>query len=190
MNGLRIACAACLALTLAACDDGGGSDAGTDAGITLDCDSYCTAIANTCTGDATQYPDRDTCLATCALIPLGTAEDTGGNTVGCRLYHVGQAADLGLEHCDHAGPAGAHECGSTCESYCNFVTASCTGGDAQYASADECMTACAAFPGAEYSASVTSGDKIACRLHYATLAAAGDTASCANAGTSSTACAD
>lgn len=182
----------CLPLTLAGCDGGNGGDAGgPDAGdvVARDCPSYCTAIMDTCTGDAMQYTDRDACLATCATIAPGTSEDTGGNTLGCRIYHIGEARELGLEHCDHAGPAGEEECGSSCEGYCTLVMAACTGGDALFASEAECTTACEAYPVEEYNASVVSGDNIACRLHFGTLAA-GDPTMCPMAGPDSTACVD
>ncbi len=59
----------------------------------------------------------------------------------------------------------------TCEDFCSAVTSACTGGNAQYASAAECVDYCknlGKYPvGAK---SDTSGDTVGCRLFHAGLA--------------------
>lgn len=124
----------------------------TEAGA-LSCSTYCTAVMSTCTGAYQQYLDMGECMTACALIPLGTASDTSGNTVGCRTTHAGLAKMGGLTpHCWHAGPFGYGACGTECEGFCALATSFCSadggydGGAPPYASPSACTTACAGFP--------------------------------------------
>ena len=166
-----------VAVSLAACgdDEGGGGDddpidaadnGGEDADETpaLSCEDYCDTIMANCTAAVEQYPDRATCLTTCATFEEGTADDTSGNTLGCRTYHAGAApADPDL-HCPHAGPGGAGACGSNCEGFCTIALAECND---VFADMDACMTECAGFPDDEaYDTSDTGGDTLACRLYH------------------------
>jgi hypothetical protein len=49
--------------------------------------------------------------------------------------------------------------------------ASCTGGNAAYASLAECLTSCAAFDDSEpYDISDVSGNTLACRLYHSQVA--------------------
>jgi hypothetical protein len=65
----------------------------------------------------------------CGAWPVGTDNDTSGNTLGCRAYHAGAVALLGsTDHCYHAGITGADiktnasVCGSQCEALQYYVT--------------------------------------------------------------------
>jgi hypothetical protein len=110
-----------------------------------------------------------TCLAVCATIPLGTAADTSGNTVGCRASRANAAAANPTAQCPQAGPGGAGTCGSNCQGFCQIVVASCTGANQQYASSAACMTACAGFTdNVAFNASVQTGNTLACRLYHST----------------------
>jgi hypothetical protein len=165
----------CSTLGNGVCDEPEGTNTcpeGTDAAdcvvASSDCDTYCTTVLTNCTGFNAQYSSMQTCLATCATLPLGMQSDFTGNSVGCRTYH-GTAAkmDPGL-HCVHAGPSGASVCGDPCESFCTIVPKLCP---AVYPTAKECMFECTMFPDNEpYDASDTSGDTYACRLYHATIA--------------------
>jgi len=71
------------------------------------------------------------------------------------------------------GAGGSQTQGTPCEEYCDTVMANCTQGDGfdrrQYDSRDTCLGVCARFPsGTEGD---TSGPTVACRQHYAELAA-------------------
>ncbi len=128
-------------------------DTGTEAGAAPSCTAYCSAVMSTCTGSFKQYLDTGECMTACALLPLGTAGDTSGNTVGCRTTHAGLAVTGGLNpHCWHAGPFGYGACGSECDSFCLLATSYCSadggfdGGAPPYASLSACTTACAGFP--------------------------------------------
>jgi len=172
-------------------------DAASVPALTQDCPTYCSAIAAACTGDNAQYSTATTsmnCAATCALFPKGTAADTSGDTLGCRLYHIQNVTKTGdaATHCPHAGPGGAKvdaatgTCGaSACADFCALEVAVCgtkdaNGANAQYQNTADCMSSCANFTKTPaYNATTQSGNTFACRLYHVTNAAV-DTASAAN----------
>ena len=179
-------------LALIGCSDGNKAtvDASmTVAPLTQDCPTYCSAIATACTGDNQQYSTAATstnCSATCALFAKGTAADTSGDTLGCRLYHIQNVTKTGdaATHCPHAGPGGAKvdaatgTCGaSACADFCALEVAVCgtkdaNGANAQYQNTADCMSSCATFTKTPaYSAATTSGATFACRLYHVTNAA-------------------
>lgn len=97
-----------------------GTDApvlpGEDAPIaTGGCATYCTQVTANCTAANAQYDDMADCMAYCTDVawPAGADTDTTGNTLGCRLYHVGVAAGDPATHCGHAGPTGGSVCGAS-----------------------------------------------------------------------------
>lgn len=150
----------------------GGSDAAPgddDAGPGPDCAAYCTLIESACVDELQQYFDRESCLATCALFPVGEPDDQLGNTLSCRVHHAELAVADPDPHCYHAGPSGGGGdgvCGSPCESYCTLMAAVC---DEVYADDAECMTTCADFPDTRpYSISENRSDTVACRIFHAT----------------------
>lgn len=174
-----ICLAATVALTLAACGDDGGTATPVDAqqpdapAAALTCASYCTTIQANCLDAASnrQYIDTPSCTASCGFMPVGAASDTQGNTLGCRTYHAGAAAGNPTLHCPHAGPGGDGACGTNCAGFCQIVMGACTGANAAYASAAECMTACAAFPTAtRYNTKEMTGASLACKLYHASVA--------------------
>lgn len=66
------------------------------------CENYCQLMAKNCTGANAVY-DAATCMTKCASIPTsGQVNATGGNTVQCRIYHLGAAASNPTVHCPHA----------------------------------------------------------------------------------------
>lgn len=69
------------------------------------CDNYCQLMAKNCTGSNAVY-DAATCMTKCATIPTtGNVNDTSGNSVQCRIYHLGAAAADPATHCQHAKTA-------------------------------------------------------------------------------------
>ena len=136
------------------------------------CDAYCTLMTDTCTGDAAQYADEESCLAYCntaGAFPAGTAEDTDGNTIGCRMYHAGVAGDSEGDdvalHCGHAGPSGGGICGSWCDNYCDLALNNCTGDNQIFGGGEGCLTACEEFD-ARGEAGDTAGDTVQCRIYH------------------------
>jgi len=200
----------CLALvlgSLAACggDDGGDSvdpidapstaidaPAGIDAAVQLTCASYCATIATNCTVANLMYGNNDECLATCLRFNEGASSDTGGNTLGCRLYHAGNAGGPAANadtHCRHAGPGGDGVCGANCEGFCTIVQGNCASQpNPPYASMGACMTACAGYAAQPAYVANATGNNLACRLYHATAASANPGLHCAHTGMVSTTC--
>ena len=115
------------------------------------------------------YPATQNCLTACSKLPQGALTDTGGQTVGCRLYHAGAAAGAGAPvHCPHAGPAGEGVCSaSNCESFCIIAQQVCTGTNQIFADTATCMSQCGSFnPVPTYNATIMAGNTFACRMYH------------------------
>ena len=116
------------------------------------------------------------CKGVCAKFDPGTLADMGGATLGCHLYHGGMpaASDPGT-HCPHAGPLGGGACGADCDNFCEIAVAVCsTQATPPYADVAECKTACIDFVDTAtvpYSAKVSSGNSLACRMYHLSVAA-------------------
>lgn len=144
------------------------SDAGSDvvdANLPLDCTAYCTAIGTTCTGFGQQYLDDATCKAMCAKLTVGTAGATSGNTLACRIYHLGlasQSASNAATHCPHAGPYGFGACGPESDDFCALYQAQCgTWGD------PDCGAAANALPRVDAGVLTTTlGNSLDCREYH------------------------
>jgi len=100
------------------------------------CGSFCTVFCDmamkVCTGANAVFPDVPTCMTNCsAFNSNGHPGDQTGDTVQCRIYHLGVAnsppsSNLAL-HCPHAmtvsgGCAGAATTGSTTASTTAYTT--------------------------------------------------------------------
>ncbi len=195
----RLACSSFLVMVLASVgcgDDEATPDAAAPdidaaavdaAAQEVSCTNYCTAVMANCTAENAQYGDMAECMSMCetaAAWDLGAVDDTDVNSVGCRQYHAGAAADDAALHCPHAGSTGGGVCGSYCANYCRVVTRNCAGGDAQYADEDECMTGCALIPD-DGTPGDSGGDSVQCRIYHASAPANGDPAlHCPHAGLS------
>ncbi|GMV41329.1 MAG: hypothetical protein AMXMBFR64_30450 [Myxococcales bacterium] len=144
------------------------------------CDTYCQLAMTNCTGGNALYGSLPQCQAACAAMSDGGASgDAGGDTVQCRIYHLGVAGSnkpaSAAEHCPHGGVDGGGVCVDpppTCAEYCATVSAACTGGNAQYGSEAACLSYCGTWamlpPG---KTGDTSGNTIGCRLYHAQVAA-------------------
>lgn len=146
------------------------------------CDVYCDAALANCTEANQLFADAASCHAACARFPVaGDVNDRDGNTVQCRLYHLGAARAEPAVHCPHGGPSGANVCGTMCEVYCATMEAACS---AEYADAAECANTCGGFPDTG-DLDDTTGDTVQCRLLHAVIA--DDDAHCDYASAESTA---
>ena len=101
-----------LALALVAC---GGDKTTTDSGAGEECDlscaDYCSSFLSACAADASNtYADQADCETKCEGFTCGTAEDTSGDTLGCRIYHAGAAASDPATHCGHAAESPTDAC--------------------------------------------------------------------------------
>ena len=105
------------------------------------CEGYCAQVMNNCVGDNAIYPDLESCLAVCSLLPQGTYDDWGGvgtNSLMCRAYHASSPALFAPgTHCPHAGVYNDAQCGSTCETYCDPLV--CGG---EFADVNACVDEC------------------------------------------------
>ena len=168
-------------------DTGNAPDSGGDANVAADsgpaaeptCAAYCALVQQACGQDAPQYDGEADCLDYCTVrgkLPVGSAGDQSGNTIGCRMFAAGMATNGGIPAvwCVKAGPSGGMTCGTFCENYCHLAQANCTGDNELYASTGDCTQACAAFPIATGPTSVNpaSGDSVQCRIYHLGLAGA------------------
>ena len=142
-------------------------DAGTSS---AGCQAYCDAITTNCTSGNLQYSDKDHCMSVCTAFPVGAANDTSGNTLGCRTYHANLAAGTAANattHCPHAGPGGDGVCGKICDGYCQLAEKFCVGSAKIYTNAADCQATCAATTGtARFNVSIVTGDETACLLYH------------------------
>ncbi len=148
-----------------------GSDA-------LTCDAYCSSIATACTaadGDL-QYAATAGCLALCATFPVGTLEDDGVNTLGCRIRQTGLVENGAEGVCAAAGPGGDALCGLNCQSFCHSAVQVCP---TDFDSEADCLTKCADIPDcsstAPYSVNpnptvLPNENSLQCRLYHLTAA--------------------
>jgi hypothetical protein len=73
----------------------------------VNCESFCSLAATTCTGTNQQFTVGPDCMTACAgfsmtppryTVPGGAA---GGNTFACRMYHLTLATIDPVTHCPH-----------------------------------------------------------------------------------------
>jgi hypothetical protein len=65
------------------------------------CENYCQLMEKNCVGANAIY-DATTCMQKCATMPSnGLPGDVDGDTVQCRIYHMGVAFDDPVTHCPH-----------------------------------------------------------------------------------------
>src|SRR5688500_7453415 len=79
------------------------------------CENYCQLAIDNCEGPRTLYPDVATCMAACPAIPDdGMPGATSGNTIQCRIYHLGVAGTDMMSantHCPHGSATPTGPCG-------------------------------------------------------------------------------
>ena len=154
-------------------------DAGNETGgppTTPTCADYCAVIQAACTTSHLQYSDTDFCMASCLAFPVGTSADRTGDTLGCRVYYARQAAmsaDLGTQHCTHAGPGGDGICGDNCSGFCDIAMMYCSAANNAkvYDTRDECLKDCGTHLtdmklDAGDGPRTDSGNEVACQLYH------------------------
>lgn len=78
------------------------------------CENYCQLAMSNCTGANEIYTDNAACMTACeGLTTLGDVGDTAGNTVQCRIYHLGVAGSSSANATTHC-PHGAEDGGGVC----------------------------------------------------------------------------
>ncbi|MGZ3416577.1 MAG: hypothetical protein ACXVEF_05145 [Polyangiales bacterium] len=139
-------------------DSGGTTDSGSmsetsgDTGGGPSCSDYCSKVLANCKGatDAQYFgvaskSDSDACNAMCAKMTPGTAADTSGDTVGCRLsFATAAASSMPGANCRKAGPYGGAACGADrCNDFCKLALAQCP---SAFTDTTDCKTKCTAMP--------------------------------------------
>lgn len=158
------------ASAVASCADGGELS---PACTQPQCSEWCSALEAGCTGKNAQFPSQGDCLTFCeeaAHFEPGLVSDTGGNTLGCRIYHATVASTEPQAHCPHAGPTGGNQCGGWCTNYCTLLLATCSGGNFPNVAASDCTEACDGFAH-DGVVGDQSGDTVQCRLTFLVNAA-------------------
>ncbi|MFT7623185.1 MAG: hypothetical protein ACI9WU_002363, partial [Myxococcota bacterium] len=146
------------------------------------CDNYCDLAMTNCGGANELYADADACMTACAdFDDTGAGGDTSGDSVQCRVYHLGVAGSDGdssaAVHCPHADLDGGGVCidvpvPPTCAVYCTDISANCAGDNAQYADEAACLSYCETWGQLPAGAlEDTSGNTIGCRTYHAGVAA-------------------
>lgn len=152
--------------------------------VELTCQNYCGLYASGCS-DFSEYANEQECLAQCAQWPLGIAGETAGDSLGCRLYHVGVANQTDPDvHCPHAGPTGDGVCVAAdapqCQNYCATYLKNCVDKLNLYKDEADCLGQCAAwYPGKDGD---TTGDTVGCREYHAGVALGDPVTHCPHAG--------
>jgi hypothetical protein len=160
------------------------------------CANYCDAILNNCTDENSTFQDRETCLDTCSHYSEDhdtsyfVDGDGSGDTFACRFWYAGLPASNSPETmCAQASASGGTQCRTpdpepSCDSYCDLVTRHCFGEFALYSSEEACSEYCHFV--ADFDEGIlgeTSGNTLACRIHYGNAVGLDDPeAGCAAAG--------
>ena len=164
---------------------GDTSTGGGDANPTLDCDTYCEEMMQTCTGDNEQFFSKNSCLGYCTSgdgLATGAQGEKTGATIACRMSALGSAKSgvNTLENCRNAGPSGNAQCGTWCENYCDSQERTCQGNNALFADKAACMTGCSAYPDGGTVGS-TASDDVQCRIAHLVFATSDASVHCAHA---------
>jgi hypothetical protein len=121
------------------------------AGITPNCQTYCTALQATCSHNSGW--------------PTGMLSDTT-DTLGCREARAIAAMVDPTDNCNAGGISGDNVCGTWCENYCYLALRNCTGANQLYADNNACMTACAGIPSDPTMPNAQSGNTLQCRIYH------------------------
>jgi hypothetical protein len=161
-------------------NEGGGGDGGMTCPKDLKCATYCDFYSTTCAMNNGGV-DKGTCNSLCKALTnsdmanLGTAADTSGDTLGCRLYHTCAASSgMTAAHCGHAGIWSAGDtCGTQCDAYCTINLKVCTGANAAFQGMNECLSKCGGWattgkPGD------AMGNTLQCREYHLGVASSSD----------------
>jgi hypothetical protein len=169
------------------------------------CETYCTAVAASCTAAADNPYSGLTgdCLTVCntrAAWPA-TGATANSNSLACRTTHAQLAANPGppAVHCPHAGPTGGGVCGNQalagmpsaghsayCDNYCSLAERNCTGTNQLFASRGACETACAGLTVGTV-ANAATGNSVQCRINHLLAASAAPATHCPHGSITSTA---
>lgn len=151
------------------------------------CENYCDLAFKNCPNQPGFFETFSQCLNACgALSSGGTNMDSYGDSVQCRIYHLGVAGDNqsgGSDtHCPHGAVYSAAACNaSLCTIYCGLTSALCPGNLNAMGGLEECQATCGDFSLGV--SSDVSGDTVHCRLNWLGIAEnSNPSLACPNAG--------
>jgi len=135
-----------------------------------DCDTYCEIMYKTCP-EQLLSGNLDTCPLACDAsgVLLGKMGDTWGNSLGCRIFHAGNAFYGDPQACQAASPAGGNVCGSYCTVYCDLAMAVCKDDNQLYDVPDTCIDTCLGFD-TSGAPEDFMGNTLQCRVNWLLLA--------------------
>eukprot|EP00040_Diaphanoeca_grandis_P019366 m.102203 g.102203 ORF g.102203 m.102203 type:complete len:2059 (-) comp27392_c1_seq4:256-6432(-) len=136
-------------------------------------DEFCTDFKDTCDGvDGLEWKGND-CAAKAKQVPVGIEGDTGGNSLACRIYHLGVAKVTNTAfHCSHASGTGAGVCVNTSvDTFCDSFIDTCGTGYGDWSDKAECVKQAEAYIAGSKGA--VTGNTLACREYHLGVAAAG-----------------
>jgi hypothetical protein len=122
-----------------------------------------------------------------------TTPDAGPDASDADVTSPADVPDMMVEHDLASEPTINTTCGGDaklseiCDAYCGAVTATCTGGNAQFATMQDCLTACNLPTWSCGEPGDMTGNTVFCRLENVGLAGADPTA-CAGTGPNSSVC--
>lgn len=105
------------------------------------------------------------------------SDDTSATTAGATAV---TSTTVTTSTTTTGGGMGGSGGATTCEAYCDAVTANCTGPNAQYGDRATCVASCAGLP--EGKASDMSGNTVGCRTYHAGAAKMDAATHCEHAG--------
>lgn len=131
---------------------------------------FCSSFISTC-GTQMGWADESECADTAEQLIRGDLNDASGDTLECRIYHLGVARNSTAAsdrdfHCGHASAAGNDVCVETPTSrqFCDDFITTCGTSEGDWATTDQCQAAqLSTIAGAD---GATSGDTTACRMYH------------------------
>jgi len=162
----------------------------------LDCNNYCNTFFSHCNSTITGiswYSSVAECNQVCQAFPQGNLTDTGGNTLGCRLYHAGAPAVANSTlHCPHASPSGGLVCGDYCDAYCSIGLFHCSAASGWplmesglFNDQTDCHSVCSTAYAVGDINDISSANTLGCRLYHAQASIfTGDLTHCSHASAS------
>ena len=145
------------------------------------CENYCHLAIKNCSGEPTYFETFNECKVACAAFPEdGIVGEKTGDTVQCRIYHLGVAGDDlsggAAMHCPHGSIAGTGGCEPVeedlCKSYCAEFFMTCPEevleGQA-YVNEDDCLGQCGKVP-QDGQMGVSTGYTVQCLKYHVSQA--------------------
>jgi hypothetical protein len=142
--------------------------------VAFDCPSYCSSIADRCSGRP-QFASQQVCEAYCGKLPQGDVNEIrADNSSLCRenALFANDASGAAVD-CVGAGPRGSIACGHTCANFCQGLQLICGDEFGKIGGGVGCLADCKQLAdcGAYQSDTAGNAATIQCRLFHLSAAA-------------------